>query len=199
MHLPYVTNLGVDNSDEEKIIILESDRILPPGYFKNTIDSMKPGVVTSPKQMIKLSEDVDDNTIEFLVNNVHDRKDSLNYTHIRHHEDRSDTNKMGQKNVFSGNTAIMKSDYIKAGKMDESYIGHGWADTDMTDTVIKAGMEIQFIPDVMEIHLFHELKTYATVNYLGDRFVENGLYYCKKWNLMRPAVLIEGLKKKIFV
>src|SRR6267154_2338229 len=33
MHLPHLTNHAIENAETDKIVVLESDRILPKGYF----------------------------------------------------------------------------------------------------------------------------------------------------------------------
>ena len=115
MHLPYVTNVGVENAESEKLIILESDRVLPKGYFSTIIDRMSPGALYSPRQMVKLKRYVDDETIDAIQLSIDPR--------LAKYEDRSTESEPGRRNAWSGNTAIMKSDYILAGKMDEAYKG----------------------------------------------------------------------------
>lgn len=170
MWLPFLTNHGVNGAETDKVIVLESDRILPPGYFAKVIGQLREGVQITCRKMKKLTTHHPDEDI---------RADRLTFNE----EVRTD-NQIGMRNVWSGNTAIMKSDYFKAGGMDEDYIGYGWADNDMTARTEKAGIKTVFTDDV-ELHLWHPPATYGE----GDQkqmFIDNGLRYCKTWGHPLP-------------
>lgn len=171
MMLPRLTNLGVKNCNTEKIIVIESDRILPSGYFQSVIDELKQGVQITCLNMKKLTKEVSD--LEINNNNFEYKK-----------EIRDKNNAIGSRNMWSGNTAFFKSDYYKAGLMDESYIGYGWADSDMTNAMNSIGVKSIYKEDE-EIHLWHPPSTYGS----GDQkqlFINNGLKFCKKWGQSLP-------------
>lgn len=174
MSLPIVTNFGINQSAFEKIIILESDRILPENYFSEVIQKLHEGVQITTLKMKKLKNECSDNNIcsgefEFFD------------------EFRSLQNQFGMRNMWSGNTALMKSDFIKAGKMDESYIGYGWADSDMCLAMDKIGVK-SIYRDEIELHLWHQSLTYG-LNDQKKLFIDNGLRLCRKWDKPIPHVL----------
>jgi predicted glycosyltransferase involved in capsule biosynthesis len=171
MQLPHLTNLGVKLAETDKVIILESDRLLPAGYFKSVINDLREGVSITCRNMKKLTQPTTDDQIRSGV-----------FEHKL--ESRDQNNQIGVRNMWSGNTAIWRPDYYKAGKMDEAYIGYGWADSDMTNRMHQAGVQ-SIYRDEIELHLWHPSATYGE----GDQkqmFIDNGLRYCKKWNVEFP-------------
>jgi hypothetical protein len=190
MHLPYVTNFGVNVASSDKLIILESDRILPEGYFASVIDQLEEGVQITTKRMLRPLADLTDEEIaktdtrwakDLPIEKYEGRRDGFNL------EMRNEEAKPGERNMWSGNTALMKSDYEKAGRMDEFYKGYGWADCDMTLTMEGAGIQ-SIYRDEIEIHLWHEAMTYGEKN-KKDLFQNNGVYFCKKWKQSFPIFL----------
>lgn len=167
MHLPKMINTGVSLAKSNNLVILESDRILPKNYFKNHLIKLQEGMQITTRKMIKLTKYFTDCDIQ----NDH-------FTFIN--DNRVD--QVGGKNMWSGNTIITKKDFDKIGGMDEFYKGYGWADNDMCEKT----KNLQFVfGEEREIHLWHEPATYGT----GDQkqmFIDNGLYFCKKWNLPLP-------------
>lgn len=180
MQLPVLTNLGVRLAEAEKVIVLESDRLLPTGYFARVLDELRPGVQITTKKMLKLTQAVSDHELR-----------NGEYSFVE--EFRSESNEIGMRNIWSGNTAFMKSDYLKVGGMDERYVGYGWADSDMTLNMQSQGVKSIFRPET-ELHLWHEPATYGT----GDQkqmFVGNGIYFCTKWNKPYPEWFQQELNK----
>lgn len=171
MQLPKLTNVAIDLTETDRVIILESDRILPCGYFQSVIEQLGEGVQITCRKMKKLLEPTSDNVIESGTFNCRD-------------EFRDQWNTIGVRNMWSGNTAIWKSDFLKAGRMDETYVGYGWADSDMTNRMEKAGVKSVY-RDETELHLWHPSATYGE----GDQkhmFIKNGLHYCKTWEVPLP-------------
>lgn len=178
MHLPHVTNVGVECSKSDKLIILESDRVLPAGYFSATLSQLRDGVQITTKNMKKLAKTATDDEIR---RGLYEYRD----------EYRTQGLDLGIKNMWSGNTALTKADYLRVGSMDEAYKGYGWADSDMNHTMAKAGIGCSFRQEV-ELHLWHPPSTYGE----GDQkqmYLDNGLYFCKKWGLSVP----DWLRKEI--
>jgi hypothetical protein len=172
MHLPYVINHGVENAETDKVIVLESDRLLPSGYFARVIDLLRPGLQITTTRMRKLTRPAEDEEIR-----------NGTYDYVNEH--RSIGNEIGRRNLWSGNTAFYKEDFFKAGKMDEVYKGYGWADSDMTAKVAATGIKSEFL-DYTELHLWHPSATYGE----GDQkqmFIKNGLCFCKKWGHPLPS------------
>lgn len=174
MHLPKLSNFGVEQATSENIVMLESDRILPARYFEDAISILQPNQQVTTKHMLKLRKFVSDD--EIIQGNF-----------PFHDEYRSETNELCTRNMWSGNTLFKKADFLRAGKMDEAYIGYGWADHDMTASMEKVGVKSIF-RDEIELHLYHEPLTYGN----GDQkrfFIDNGLYYCRKWGQSLPNML----------
>ena len=171
MQLPKLTNYGVDHCNCKKVVVLESDRILPPGYFAAVLKQLKTGVQISTKHVLKLARSYTD---EEIIDN------KLEYTE----ENRTEDNQIGTRNMWSGNTAFMKVDFETAGKMDEGYIGYGWADSDMTNTMKTVGIRSIFRSET-ELHLWHPSLTYGKGNQ-DQMFLENGFRFCRKWHEALP-------------
>lgn len=178
MSLPTVTNFGIDKTTSDKIIVLESDRILHPGYFEAVVSQLHDGIQITTSKMQKLTRECSDDEI-------------LGCTCPFNWEYRSPENEMCVRNMWSGNTAFMKSDYYKSGRMDESYIGYGWADSDMTLTMESHGVK-SIYRDEIEIHLWHEPMTYGTADQ-KKLFIDNGIRFCRKWDKPYPQLLREEM------
>lgn len=178
MQLPAITNFGIGKSKGDKLIVLESDRILPKGYFSDVFKQLEKGVQITCRNMLKLTKPTADRDI---YENDFESKE----------EHRSDSNQIGMRNMWSGNTALMKADFYEAGKMDENYKGYGWADSDMTYQMESIGVKSIFRPE-LELHLWHEPMTYGD----GDQkkmFLENGKRFLRKWKKEEP----DWFKKEI--
>lgn len=188
MMLPKVTNFGVSCAKTDKIIILESDRILPKSYFARVISILKPKISISTQFMRKLIAPYSD---EQIRTGQHEGKQ----------EYRSVTNEIGCRNMWSGNTAIWKSDFMEADMMDENYIGYGWADTDMCNRMKEIGVE-NFWLDEVEYHLWHPSATYG-ISDQKELFIRNGIRYCQKWNVPKPEWLLQEIaehrKTKLYI
>ena len=144
------------------------------------IDQLEEGIQITTKNMIKFSRALTDEEIA-----TGQWKLPWNQNASYKEEHRSDTNEVGRRNMWSGNTAFMKSDFEKAGRMDESYKGYGWADSDMTYAMETAGVKSVY-RDELEFHLWHPSATYGE----GDQkkmFIDNGVRFCKKWDKEQPA------------
>ncbi len=179
MNVPLLTNEGVKAAKHDKIIVLESDRILPKGYFQEVLDELQDGVMITTKKMKKLLAPATD-------------EDIINGKYETYCDDRSTTCEFGIKNMWSGNTACMKSDFLRVGGIDPNYIGYGWADCDMTLTMEKAGIRSIYKDNYTELHLWHEGQTYGQVNQ-KELFINNCIYCCKKWNRAVPNFMIKEI------
>jgi hypothetical protein len=185
MELSGMTNRGVCKSKFDKVIVLESDRILPSGYFASVIEQIGPKISITCKNMKKLKTEVSDDDI---INNNFEYRD----------EHRSETNELGLRNMWSGNTAFWKKDFFDADKMDEGYVGYGWADCDMTNKMNEIGVKNIFREEI-ELHLWHPSQTYGKVN-PKKLFIQNGIRFCKKWNAAYPEWFKQEIEQhhKIF-
>lgn len=171
MILAKMINVGVRNCSLNKVIVLESDRILPKDYFKNVENEIKPKICITCKYMKKLTKTAND---EEITNESFEYNDEF----------RSKENHIGVRNMWSGNTAFWRDDFFEADMMDEGYIGYGWADSDMTNKMNEIGVKSIF-RDEIELHLWHPSQTYGKTNQ-KKLFINNGIRYCRKWNIEYP-------------
>jgi cellulose synthase/poly-beta-1,6-N-acetylglucosamine synthase-like glycosyltransferase len=167
-------NEGVRRSESDVLIVLDSDRILPPGYFQDTIASLHPKTVISTHTTRRLKWMVKDQEIE---------SDHLTYDV----EKRSPLGDHFGMSVFSGNATLFKEDYWRAGGMDEEYIGYGFEDSDMSMRLRRAGVQVLY-RDEVEIHLFHPRISYGKEDQ-KKQFLDNGIRYCRKWKIPIPGKL----------
>jgi hypothetical protein len=181
MHLPFLVNTGVKYARYNKLIILESDRILPKNYFEEILQELKLGVMITTKKMNKLTAKA---TNEEIINGTYDS----------YCDDRSTNVKLGIKNMWSGNTACMKEDFENVGGIDEFYKGYGWADCDMTLAMEKTGVKSIYKENYTELHLWHEGQTYGEGNQ-KQMYFDNCLYLCKKWNKSVPVFIKKEMKE----
>lgn len=180
MILAKMINRGVSSCVSDRVIVLESDRILPRGYFASLINEIKPKISITCKQMKKLKEETDD---EKIKNNIFEYDDEF----------RSEENRIGLRNMWSGNTAFWKNDFFEADMMDEGYVGYGWADSDMSNKMKEIGVKSSFRNEI-ELHLWHPSQTYGKTNQ-KRLFLRNGLRFCKKWGAEHPDWFKEELEE----
>lgn len=171
-HKPKQCNIGVKLAKYPVVALLDSDRILPSNYFFDKCREIKRGQFITCSVLHNCKNIYSDNDI--LRNNIEYDV-----------ENKSKTNEIRLKNLFSGNTLFYKDQYLACGGMDENYFGYGFADNDMTRTIESHGMESVFY-DLPEIHLWHEKEIIYESKKLSDfRIISaiNMLYYCKKWSI----------------
>jgi|688.fasta_scaffold82486_3 hypothetical protein len=187
MNLPKLTNFSVQQTKTNKIIVLESDRILPKKYFEKILTRLKPKIQISAILMTKFKAPYSD---EEIRNKKFEGKQ----------EYRSSENQIGMRNMWSGNTAFWREDFIEAEMMDENYVGYGWADSDMCNKMKSIGVQDHWL-NVNEYHLWHPAATYG-VSDQKELFINNGIRFCQKWNVPKPDWLIaeiaEHRKTKLF-
>lgn len=171
---PFMCNLGVREAKHEKIVILDSDRILPEEYFTANIQNMSKGQVITTTNLYWLPKPYTDKQIE--------KEDIEKIPDFR-----SINIESGKKNLFAGNTIMFKENYLASGGMDEAFTGYGYADNDMTRNMIRMGYDIVY-HDLDELHLWHP----RTVSWNGSQIdrrlfriqsATNALRYNKKWGL----------------
>ena len=170
---PLMNNIGVREAEGDIIVLLDSDRILPYGYFTQALCSVQPKQCISTVDLHKLQRPATDEEIEHQFV-------PLKLDH------RTIVNEMHMKNMFSGNTVMKRQDYLDAGGMDESFEGYGYNDTDFTQTMTQWGAQYIWW-DKRELHLWHP------PGLEGDDMIRsnvmNGVRYCNKWNLKPGPIL----------
>lgn len=171
---PKMCNLGVSLASGETIALLDSDRILPRGYFGEVEKRMEPGSFFSCEKLMNLNRPHSDEEI-----------DSGKTDH--HVEFKSKGWEIRRKNLFSGNTTFLKKDYLASGGMDERFVGYGFADNDMTYNIHSKGMKAVWV-DAEEVHLHHDKETMENREIVGfDRYKNtsqrNLNRFLRKWGL----------------
>jgi len=171
---PAMCNFGVEKASGDIVAILDSDRILPAGYFGEVSSVARRGAFYSCERMLNLTRPHTDEEI-----------DSGNLDH--HVEMKSRDCEIRRKNLFSGNTTFMKEDYLLAGGMDERFVGYGFADNDMTYNIARVGMEAVWMGGD-EIHLHHEKETMEAGEIVGfDKYrntsQRNLNRFLRKWRI----------------
>lgn len=173
-------NHGARMATADKLVLLDSDRILPSGYFRSVLFGLKLRTVVSTRITHKLRE---------MAPDAHIIRDDFRY----YINDRKPVDTPYALTVFSGNAALYTEDYWRAGGMNEDYIGYGFEDSDMSCRLKRAGVEA-VLRDEVELHLYHRGDTYGE----GDQkhmFLTNGLKFCRDWRVPIPPQLQQELNE----
>lgn len=181
MSLPIQINKGIGETESDLIVLFESDRILPAGYFEAVIYGMQPKTMVTTQRMWRVSRMVSDTDIS--------------QQRFPHYEEwRNTKNELLTRNMFSGNTTFWKEDFYAAGAADESYIGYGWLDHDLTSAMELIGVEPVYREE-LELHLWHEPMTYGEKDQ-KKLFIKNAIHYCKKWKRPYPPEIVKEIQKQ---
>lgn len=175
-----MVNRSVQEASGEILIMLDGDRLLPDGYFINTLASIKKGEVITTLPLYRLGKTY---TLLELSNDQLDKIPDF----------RNPENIPGKKNAFSGNTIMYKSDFWLAGGMDETYQNYGCTDLDFTKACLNVGLNIIYKPDE-ELHLFHSFDMPQTKFLIIN--CKSVLKYCAKWNEPIPPFFLSILRDK---
>jgi predicted glycosyltransferase involved in capsule biosynthesis len=151
---PKMCNFGVDKATHDIVALLDGDRILPNRYFEKNAKKLNKKEFISTLVLHKLLGDYNDKDIELK-----------NYEYVE--ELKSKTCQHHKKNLFSGNTLFYKKDYLDSGGMDESFVGYGYADNDMTMNIVSKGYTVKWNNDI-ELHLNHS-KSFLYKSHLIEK------------------------------
>ena len=176
---------GLDFVENEKILYLDSDRILPSDYLKKISPLVDDKSFVFPKNLMQFNCDVELSTIK------HIRDNPGSMAHLYRNDPRiySDpVSAIRKKNPMSGCVAFTKKCYVDSGGFDSSFQGWGYPDTDYFMSTYKQGHN--FIPvDCVELHLSHNhinpyeenvVKSRTMVRLMG---LWNGVKFCRKWEI----------------
>ena len=171
---PKMCNFGISKASGSVVALLDSDRILPEGYFNEITKSIKKGDFFSCEKMLCLTRPHEDEEIE---------SGKLDFEI----EMKSKECEIRRKNLFSGNTVFFKEDYVRSGGMDERFVGYGFADNDMTLNITKKGMKPVWA-EGEEIHLFHKKETMEEGKIVGFDTYKNTSQknlnrFLRKWKI----------------
>lgn len=175
----FMVNQGAKVATSPVLAILDSDRVLPAGYFSRQPERRE---CVSTLYVDRALRDCDDQEIE-----------DGTYPHVV--VERSVTNEMHSMNIGSGNTMLWAEDFWKVNGMDESFVGYGYNDTDFATKLAKHGLKLTFLP-VHEIHLYHERQLPSHEYQMSN--LMNAIRYCNKWHV-QPNQKIYSLAEKLNV
>ena len=169
---PYFCNFGVKQATHEIVALIDSDRILPSGYFLRAIEMTKENTAITTINLYQILHPCTDSQIE--KGEFETREDF-----------RSKENAGGRKNLFAGNTVFQKEDYFKWGGMDENFVGYGFSDMDMTTSAEKNRCDIIYLQET-ELHLYHQREITWCGKIVSPEIFRiitatNALRYCNKW------------------
>lgn len=194
----YMWDAGVNSARFDKVLYLDSDRMLPRNYLELVKEHVDDGVfVFTSNHFMMLKELPVEKCQELLdrfeVDGVLTDEEFLGSARF---EARFEHPVHGPgKNVMSGSTAFTKSTYWALGGVDPWYRGHGaFADTDFHFAARIGGC--QFVDlNVPEFHFPHPKRDNEGNEIeemkLRRMGLDNFIYYCLKWGL--PLALAENV------
>ncbi len=188
---------GVGTARHERILYLDSDRLLPRDYLSRVVEALSDDVFVFTSRHFMMTGDLPTDACRELLSDS-----SMNviadprYLGLLRYEPRHGEPYPGPgKNVMSGNTAFTRKTFLRLGGVDPWYRGHGaFADTDFHMTAARAGCRFVDL-DATELHCFHP-KLDSSGKRLSDKDLQllalrNFVYFCNKWSL--PIALAETL------
>jgi hypothetical protein len=182
---------GVASARYEKVLYLDSDRLLPPSYLEEVVPKIKDGVFVFTTQHFLMTEEM---SLEQCKEALVDETLLATTGKLRFDPRFAEPVHGPGKNVMSGSTAFTKTTYWALGGVDPWYRGHGaYADTDFHFTARVGGCRFLDL-EVPEIHFIHPKRHGKKA--LGEMKLrrlglDNFIYYCLKWNL--PMALAENV------
>lgn len=189
---------GVYSAQHEKIIYLDSDRLLPSSYIQSIADNLKDDMFVYTSNHFMMTTEMSlELCKEFLKSK--DMRSAITNSSFNgriKYEPRHGLPYHGpSKNVMSGSTAFTKKTYMRLGGVDHWYCGHGaYADSDFHMHAATHGCEFLDL-EILELHYIHNKinskKVVLSQKDLNLLSLHNFIYYCHKWSL--PICLAENL------
>jgi len=207
---------GVASARHEKIIYLDSDRLLPPVFLPLMIESIKPKTFVFTSVHFVMLQEIPIPQCKQLFETFEERgfADEEFLGLVRYEPRFKDPVHGPGKNVMSGSVGFTKTDYYRLGGVDPWYQGHGaYADTDFHFTA-QVG-RCHFVDlQLPEFHFPHPKRAgdgKLGLMELRRMGLKNYIYYLHKWglpmnlaenvaiecNLRRPAKYVEVVLKEI--
>ena len=191
---------GVGSARFEKLVYLDSDRLLPDNFLDLMAETIQDQRFVSTSKHFMLTGNLEDPDLQtFLRTPVKEGLIIENpfVSNLKFEPCMMMPVHGPGKNVMSGCTGFTRSTYINLGGMDHWYRGHGaFADTDFHQQAALGGCDF-FDLDIPEIHISHSKLEYGhaldpmTLRRMG---LDNFIYYCLKWS--QPIKLAEALAKR---
>lgn len=189
---------GVLSANNEKIVYLDSDRLLPATFLElveaNCQDDLF--IFTSKHFQMKSKPTIEQCKATLQSESIADVLcDPVMSSLLVYEERHGDPFHGPGKNVMSGSVAFTRETYLRLGGVDQWYCGHGaFADTDFHMQAASNGCEFLDL-DIPELHFPHDKlnndNTKLSDKDLWKKSLDNFIYYCLKWEL--PLVLAEDM------
>lgn len=186
---------GVATAKHDKIIYLDSDRLLPAGFLQQMNQSIEDDVFVFTSNHFQLLQDMLVEECVELIEHIEQRNTVKMMGKVRFEPKFSNPVHGSGKNVMSGCTGFTKKTYYRLNGVDPWYRGHGaFADTDLHFSAKLH--KCKFIDlGVLEMHYHHSKlgndgKAFDAVT-LRQLSLDNFIYYCIKWKLSNG--LAEGM------
>lgn len=189
-------NAGVFTAKHEKIVYLDSDRMLPTDYLSMVNELVEDKVFLYTSFLFNMLKTMSIEDCRALLRHESMEpliKDPLAIGTIRYEIRHGVPFHGSGKNVMSGSVAFTKNTYQELGGVDPWYRGHGaFADTDFHMTAVVGGCRFVDL-GIPELHYPH--SKLDGPNVLSDSALwilslDNFIYYCDKWKL--PMSLAES-------
>ena len=189
---------GVLSANNEKIIYLDSDRLLPRSFLELVESNIDDDVFlfTSRHFQMKSKPTIEQCKNALTSESVSDiLVDPVLSSMIVYEQRHGEPFHGPGKNVMSGSVAFTRKTYLRLGGVDQWYCGHGaFADTDFHMQAASEGCNFLDL-DIPELHFPHNKidnnKTKIKNKDLWNMSLDNFIYYCLKWQL--PLVLAEDM------
>jgi len=188
---------GVCTAQYEKVLYLDSDRLLPADFLKRVLAAVEDDVFVFTSSHFQMLKEMSIEDCKLFLKSMNEEGvflDEKFMGSLRFEARYGDPIHRPGKNVMSGSTAFTKSTYLRLGGVDHSYCGHGaYADTDFHYAAAVGGC--QFVDlQVPELHWPHKKrdgnKALSDVE-LWQKSLDNFVLYCLKWDL--PLIIAENL------
>jgi len=189
---------GVNASKNDKILYLDSDRLLPLNYLERIEPLIEDNKIIYASNMFTLclwpGKGTVDSFLEMTPTEVRKELKDLKDGMIMDDTKFKIPVARHGKNPMSGNTAFTKKTFMESGGVDPWYSGHGaFADSDFFMQMYKEDIEFVDIEDAVELHFGHTKKDEDGKNLsereIGILSLDNFIYYCRKWKIPKEKAV----------
>jgi hypothetical protein len=159
----------------DKVLYIDSDRILPTTGLRTIIDSIHEDTFVFPERLFSFKDKCDIKTVKETRDSIHD---NINLLKPDHRIFSSAWDAVRKKNPMSGCTGFTKDTFIKSGGLDAAFQGWGYPDTDYFEKTSRMNMKFTSL-DMDELHLHHTYEVPTRELKLMNLW--NGCQFCRKW------------------
>lgn len=181
---------GVGSAKYNKIVYLDSDRLLPASYLKQVHEKVQDDLFLFTSLHFMMTMEMPIESSKKFLQSL-DMRAAISNTEflgrVRYEPRHGSPFHGPSKNVMSGSTAFTKNTYFRLGGVDHWYCGHGaYADSDFHMSAATQGVEFLDL-QLLELHFPHKKLSDANNSLssveLDQLSLDNFIYYCDKWSL----------------